>query len=80
MRFSEGYSIKRNKKTPDEMERLFMITEEQREFYRYSTHRAAHFENMKRHNPSTEDWCIAEDLVEGDYLMMDPAYDNGRAA
>ena len=50
-----------------------MITEEQREFYRVSIHRAAHFENMKPHNPSTEDWCIAEDLAKGDYLMMDPA-------
>ena len=42
-------------------------------FYRLSTGRAAHLENIKPHNPSTEDWCIPADLEEGDYLMMDPA-------
>ena len=29
--------------------------------------------NIKPHNPSTEDWCIAAGMEEGDYLMMDPA-------
>ena len=38
-----------------------------------STGQVAHFENIKPHNPSTEDWCIPEDMEEGDYLMMDPA-------
>ena len=42
-------------------------------FYRLSTGRAAHYENIKPHNPSTEDWCIPADMEEGDYLMMDPA-------
>ena len=42
-------------------------------FYRLSTGRAAHYENIKPHNPSTEDWCIPADIEEGDYLMMDPA-------
>ena len=53
----------------------FMITEVQQEgrFYRLSTGRAAHNENFKPHNPSTEDWCIPADMEEGDYLMMDPA-------
>ena len=53
----------------------FMITEVHQEgrFYRLSTGRAAHYENIKPHNPSTEDWCIPEDMEEGDYLMMDPA-------
>ena len=41
--------------------------------YRLSTGRAAHYENIKPHNPSTEDWCIPADMEEGDYLMMDPA-------
>ena len=52
-----------------------MITEVHQEgrFYRLSTGRAAHFENIKPHNPSTEDWCIPEDMEKGDYLMMDPA-------
>ena len=52
-----------------------MITEVQQEgrFYILSTGRAAHYENIKPHNPSTEDWCIPADMEEGDYLMMDPA-------
>ena len=52
-----------------------MITEVQHEerFYRLSTGRAAHYENIKPHNPWTEDWCIPADMEEGDYLMMDPA-------
>ena len=46
----------------------FMITEVHQEgrFYRLSTGRAAQYENIKAHNPST-------DMEEGDYLMMDPA-------
>ena len=54
---------------------LFMITEVHHEgrFYRLSTGRAAHYENIKPHNPSTEDWCIPADMEEGDYLMMDAA-------
>ena len=52
-----------------------MITEVDQEgrFYRLSTGRAADYENIKPHNPSTEDWCIPADMEEGDYLMMDPA-------
>ena len=52
-----------------------MITEVHQEgrFYRLSTSRAAHFENIKPHNPTTDDWCIREDLEEGDYLMMKPS-------
>ena len=52
-----------------------MITEVHQEgrFYRLSNGRAAHYENIKPHNPSTEDWCIPADMEEGDYLMMDPA-------
>ena len=52
-----------------------MITELHQEgrFYRLSTCRAAHYENIKPHNPSREDWCIPADMEEGDYLMMDPA-------
>ena len=52
-----------------------MITEVHRggRFYRLSHGRAAHYENIQPHNPSTEDWCIPTDMKEGDYLMMDPA-------
>ena len=42
-------------------------------FYRLNTGRAAHYENIKPQNPSTEDWCIPADMEDGDYLMMDPA-------
>ena len=52
-----------------------MITEVHQEgrFYRLSTGRAAHYENIKPHSSSTKDWCIPADMEEGDYLMMDPA-------
>ena len=52
-----------------------MITEVHHEgyFYRLSTGRAADYENIRPHNLSTEDWCIPEDMEEGEYLMMDPA-------
>ena len=52
-----------------------MITEVHQEgrFYRLSTGRVAHYENIKPHNPSTENWCIPTDMEERGYLMMDPA-------
>ena len=53
-----------------------MITEvlhQEGRFYRLSTGRVAQFENITPHNPSAEDWCIPEDMEEGNYLMMDPA-------
>ena len=50
-----------------------MITEmhQKGRFYRLSTGRAAHYENIKPHNPSTEDWCIPADMEEVDYLMIE---------
>ena len=53
----------------------FMITEVHHEgrFHRMSTGRAAHYENIQPHNPSTEDLCIPAYMEEGDYLMMKPA-------
>ena len=41
-----------------------MITKVHQEgrFYRLRTGRVAHFEKITTHNPSTEDWCIPEDL------------------
>ena len=53
----------------------FQITEVQQGglFYRLSTGRAAHYENIKPHNASSEDWCIPADMQEGDYLIVDPA-------
>ena len=75
MGISERYTTKRNEKAPKKWRGPFMITEVHQEgrFYRLSTGRAAHYENIKTHNPSTEDWCIPADMEEGDYLMMNPA-------
>ena len=49
-----------------------MITEMHQEgrFYRLSTSRAAHYKNIKPHNPSTEDWCIPADMEEGNPNIM----------
>ena len=73
---------KRTKKLLKKWRGPFMITEVHQEgrFYRLSTGRAAHYENIKLHNPSTEDWCIPADMEEGDYLMMDPALRSTRRA
>ena len=75
MGISERYTTERDEKAPKKWWGPFMITEVHQEgrFYRLSTGRAAHYENIKPHNPSTEDWCIPADMEEGDYLMMDPA-------
>ena len=48
-----------------------MITEVHQDgrFYRLSTGRAAHYDNIKQHIPSTEDWCIPADMEEGDEVV-----------
>ena len=53
----------------------FMITEvhQQGRFYRLSTRRAAHYENLKPHVPSPEDWCIPKDMEGLEYLLVEPA-------
>ena len=53
----------------------FMITEvhQQGRFYRLSTGRAAHYENLKPHAPSPEDWCIPKDMEVLEYLLVEPA-------
>ena len=73
--FRTSYHRKEQKKFLKKWRGPFMIAEVHQEgrFYRLSTGRAAHYENIKPHNPSTEDWCITADMEEGDYLMMDPA-------
>ena len=52
-----------------------MITEvhQQGRFYRLSTGRAAHYENLKPHVPSPEDWCLPKDMEGLDYLVVEPA-------
>ena len=75
MGISERYTTERDEKAPKKWRGPFMITEVHQEgrFYRLRTGRAAHYENIKPHNPSTEDWCVPADMEEGEYLMMDPA-------
>ena len=48
----------------------FMITEvhQQGRFYRLSTGRAAHYESLKPHVPSPEDWCIPQKMEGLEYL------------
>ena len=53
----------------------FTITEvhQQGRFYRLSTGRAAHSENLKPHVPSPEDWCLPQNMEGLDYLLVQPA-------
>ena len=38
-------------------------------FCRLSSGRAGHYENIKSHNASSEDWCIPAYMHEDDYLI-----------
>ena len=53
----------------------FMITEshQQGRFYRLSTRCAAHYENLKPHVPSPEDWCVPQNMDGLEYLLVEPA-------
>ena len=52
----------------------FMIMEvhQQGRFYRLSTGRAAHYENLKPHVPSPEDWCVPQNMEGLEYLLVEP--------
>ena len=52
-----------------------MITEvhQQGRFYRLSTGPAAHYENLKPHVPSPEDWCVPQNMEGLEYLLVEPA-------
>ena len=52
-----------------------MITEvhQQGRFYRLSTGRAAHYENLKPYVPSPEDWCVPQNMEGLEYLLVEPA-------
>ena len=67
MGISERLYHRKGRKSSKKWRGPFMITEVHQEgrFYRLSTGRAAHYENIKPHNPSTEDWCIPADMEEG---------------
>ena len=52
-----------------------MITEVQQQgrFYRLSTGPAAHYENLKPHVPSPEDWCVPQNIEGFEYLLVETA-------
>ena len=52
-----------------------MITEvhQQGRFYRLSTGRVAHYENMKPHVPSPEDWYVPQNMEGLEYLLVELA-------
>ena len=68
-------STKGNQKITEKKRGPFQITEVNQggRFYRLCTGRAAHYENIKPHNASSEYWCIPADMHAGDYLIVDPA-------
>ena len=53
----------------------FMITEvhQQGRFYHLNTGRAAHYENLKPHVSSLEDWSVPQNMERLEYLMVEPA-------
>ena len=46
---------------------------QQGRFHRLSTGRAAHYENLKPHAPSPEDWCVPQNMEGLEYLLVEPA-------
>ena len=52
-----------------------MITEvhQQGRFYPLSIGSAAHYENLKPHVLSPEDWCVPQNMEGLDYLMVESA-------
>ena len=75
MGISNYYTTESNKKAPKEVEGTlhdYGCTQGGC-FYRLSSSRAAHYKNIRPHNPSAENWCIPADMEEGDYLIIDPA-------
>ena len=52
-----------------------MISEvhQQGRFYRLSPWLAAHYENLKSHVPSPEDWCVPQNMGGLEYLLVEPA-------
>ena len=72
--FQEVVQPKRTKKLLKNWGGAFQITEMHQGggFYRLSTGRAAHYENIKPHNDSSKYWCNSADMHEGDYLIVDP--------
>ena len=62
--FQNNVPPKRTKKLLKKWRGPFMITEvhQQGRFYRLTTGRAAHYENLKPHAPSPRDWCVPQNM------------------
>ena len=75
--FQNVISPKGTKKLLKKWRGPFLITEVQQQgrFYRLSTGRAAHYENLKPHVPSPEDWCVPQTFEGLEYLLVEPACD-----
>ena len=75
MGFWERYPTERKEETPEEMERTVHDSGSATGGTLLQTKNWATcaFEIIKTQNTSTEDWCIPENMEEGDYLIMDPA-------
>ena len=73
--FKEVVPPKGTKKLPKKWRGPFQTTEVHQvgQFYRLSTGRAAHYENIKPHNASSELWFIPADMLDEDYLIVDSA-------
>ena len=72
----ECYTSQRDKETNQEMERTVndngsapARTVLPLEYWR----RAAHYENLKTHVPSPEDWCVPQNMEGLEYLLVEPA-------
>ena len=64
----ECHTSKRGKKLLKKWRGPLLIS--QGPFYRLSTGRAAHYENLKPRVPSLEDWCVPQNLEGFDYLLL----------
>ena len=75
MGLPEYHTAQGDKKLLKKWRGPFMITEvhQQGRFYRLSTGRAAHYENLKHHVPSPEDWCIPQNMERLEFLLVEPA-------
>ena len=73
--FQNIISPKGTKKLIKKWRGPFLITEvhQQGRFYRLSTGRAAHYENLKPRVPSPEDWCVPQNMEGLEYLLVEPA-------
>ena len=65
MGFSKRFTTERNKKAPKKVEGTLHDYGSAPGGTFLQTERAAHYENIKPHNPTTEDWCIPADWKNG---------------